>query len=147
MSQGMNVRWGWLRAMYIYTIVVAGGLGLGIIIMPETTRSMVGWPSQGPIVLGVIGSFYVSSLFLSVLGLRSPLKFSPLLLFQLGYKVVWFIGVVLPVVVRGQFPSYAIVQVIIFATFIIGDLIAIPFWYIFSKERVVSNAPQPEISI
>jgi hypothetical protein len=60
---------------------------------------------------------------------------------------VWFIGVVLPVLIRGEFPSYAIVQVIIFATFIIGDLIAIPFWYLFGKERVVSNAPQPEISI
>jgi hypothetical protein len=134
MSQGKNVRWAWLRGMYIYTIVVAGGLGLGIIIMPEATRSMLGWPSQGPIVLGIIGSLYVSFLLLSILGLRSPLKFSPVLLLQLGYKVVWFIGIILPIVLRAKFPSYAIVQVVIFATYIIGDLIAIPFWYVFSKE-------------
>ena len=28
MSNDPKVRWGWLKVMYIYTIVVAGGFGL-----------------------------------------------------------------------------------------------------------------------
>jgi hypothetical protein len=69
-----------------------------------------------------------------MLGLRSPLKFVPVLLLQQSYKVVWFIGVILPLLIVGKFPTYAILHVVIFATYIIGDLIAIPFPYVFAKE-------------
>jgi hypothetical protein len=68
------------------------------------------------------------------LGLRSPLKFAPVLLLQLSYKLVWFIGVILPIVMTAKFPSYAILNVVIFATYIIGDLIAVPFSYVFAKQ-------------
>ena len=134
MSQDNKVRWGWLKGMYIYTIVGAGGFGLGIITMPDAIRTIFGWPGQDPIVLGVTGSVYLSFALLSILGLRSPLKFSPVLLLSLSYKLVWFIGVILPIVMTAKFPSYAILQVVIFATYIIGDLIAIPFSYVFRKQ-------------
>jgi hypothetical protein len=133
MSKDISVRWNWLKGMYIYTIIGAGGFGLGIIIMPNVMQSMFGWPNQDPIVLGVVGSVYFAFALLSILGLRSPLKFAPVLLLQLTYKVVWFIGVILPILVTARFPTYAIVYVVIFATFIIGDLIAIPFSYVFAK--------------
>ena len=134
MSQDNKVRWGWLKGMYIYTIVGAGGFGLGIITMPDAIRTIFGWPGQDPIVLGVTGSVYLSFALLSILGLRSPLKFAPVLLLQLSYKLVWFIGVILPIVMTAKFPSYAILYVVIFATYIIGDLIAIPFSYVFAKQ-------------
>ena len=134
MSQDNKVRWGWLKGMYIYTIVGAGGFGLGIITMPDAIRTIFGWPGQDPIVLGVTGSVYLSFALLSILGLRSPLKFAPVLLLQLSYKLVWFIGVILPIVVTAKFPTYAILYVVIFATYIIGDLIAIPFSYVFGKQ-------------
>jgi hypothetical protein len=134
MSQDNKVRWGWLKGMYIYTIVGAGGFGLGIITMPDAIRTIFGWPGQDPIVLGITGSVYLSFALLSILGLRSPLKFTPVLLLQLIYKLVWFVGVILPIVMTAKFPSYAILQVVIFATYIIGDLIAIPFSYVFAKQ-------------
>jgi len=134
MSKELNVRWGWLKGMYIYTIVGAGGFGLGMIIMPGFMQSSFGWPSQDPIVLGICGSVYFAFALLSILGLRSPLKFAPVLLLQLSYKVVWFIGVILPILFAGKFPTYALLYVLIFASYIIGDLIAIPFSYVFAKE-------------
>jgi hypothetical protein len=134
MSKDVKVRWGWLKGMYIYTILGAGGFGLGIIIMPDVMRSMFGWPGQDPIVLGIAGSVFLSFALLSVLGLRSPLKFAPILLLQLSYKLVWFIGVILPILFRGKLPTYAILYMVVFATFIIGDLIAIPFSYVFAKQ-------------
>ncbi len=134
MSKELKVRWGWLKGMYIYTILGAGGFGLGIIVMPDVMRSMYGWPSQDPIVLGIVGSVYLSFGLLSILGLRSPLKFVPILLLQLSYKVVWFIGVLLPILFAGKFQNYALLYVLIFVTYIIGDLIAIPFSYVFAKQ-------------
>ncbi len=134
MSEDINVRWGWLKGMYIYTIVGAGGVGLGIIFMPDVIRSIFCLPGQDPIVFGVTGSVYLSFALLSILGLRSPLKFVPILLLQLSYKVVWFIGVILPILVAAKLPTYAILYVVIYATYIIGDLIAIPFSYVFAKQ-------------
>jgi len=133
MSKDIRVRWKWLKGMYIYTIIGAGGFGLGIIVIPKVMLSIFGWPNQDPIVFGVTGSVYLSFALLSILGLRAPLKFVPVLLLQLSYKVVWFIGVIIPIIFAGKFPVYAILLVIIFATYIIGDLIAIPFSYVFAR--------------
>ncbi len=134
MSKEIKVRWGWLKGMYVYTIVVAGGFGLGTLFIPKLIQSIFRMPAQDPIVLGVMGSVYVAFALLSLFGLRSPLKFSPILLLQLGYKVVWFLGVIVPIVVAGEFPAYALAFVVVFATFIVGDLIAIPFPYVFAKQ-------------
>ncbi len=134
MSKEFNVRWGWLKFMYILTIVVAGGAGLGMIFFPDLYRLSFGMPKQDPVVFGVTSSVYLAFGILSVLGLRSPLKFVPVLLLQLCYKVVWFVGVILPLLFSGPFPMYGISMVIIFAVFVIGDLIAIPFSYVFAKQ-------------
>lgn len=128
-----NIRWGWLKIMYWYTIFGAGGFGLGIIVMPNIMRSIFGWPTQDPIVYGVAGSIWMAFGLLAVLGLRSPLKFVPILLMQLCYKSIWFIGVVFPLLATGKFPFYGILHAVVMASFIIGDLIAIPFSYVFSK--------------
>jgi hypothetical protein len=134
MSEDINVRWGWLKFMYVYTIVVAGGFGLGLIVIPEVMKSMFGWPVEEPIALGIVGSVYLAFGILSILGLRSPLKFVPILLLQLCYKSIWFVGVVLPLLVAGRFPDYGVFLAVVFATFIVGDLIAIPFSYIFARQ-------------
>ena len=134
MTKDTKIRWGWIKGMYIYTIVVAGLFGLGIIVVPEMIKSKFTWPVEEPVAFGIIGSVYMAFGLLSILGLRSPLKFTPILLLQLCYKTIWFIGVVLPLWATAHFPSYAMPTVIIFATFIVGDLIAIPFSYVFAKE-------------
>ncbi len=135
MDKNNSVRWGWLKFMYIYTIVGAGGFGLGIIAVPDVMRSIFGWPNADQIIaFGVTGSVYFSFALLSILGLRSPLKFTPLLLLQLTYKAVWFVGVILPLLFTGNFPTYAILFTAIYVSYIIGDLIAIPFSYVFAKQ-------------
>jgi hypothetical protein len=135
MAKSKEIRWGWLKFMYWYTIIGAGGFGLVIVLAPETVRTLFGWPPQDPIVYGVTGSVWLAFGLLAILGLRSPLKFVPVLLLQLTYKVVWFIGVVFPLVFTGEFPTYAILHVTLMAAYIIGDLIAIPFGYVFSKNE------------
>lgn len=134
MSNGSKIRWGWLKLMYIYTIVSAGGFGLGMIFIPEVIKSVFKFPDQDPIVFGAYGCMLISSGILAIFGLRSPLKFVPLLLFQLCYKSIWFIGVLLPFLLANDLQTYVIVFIVVFALFIIGDLIAIPFSYIVAKQ-------------
>lgn len=123
-----------LKIMYLYTMIMTIIFGLGILLVPNMMKSVFGWPNQDPIVLGITGSVYLAFGLLSILGLRDPLKFMPVLLLQLCYKVIWFIAVVLPLLIIGQFPMYAILHVIIFATFVIGDIIALPFSDLLAKK-------------
>ena len=134
MSNDFKVRWGWLKIMYAYTIVNAGGLGLGMVFVPDIIISMFKFPSQDPIVFGAFGCMLVASGILAIFGLRSPLKFVPLLLFQLFYKLIWFVAVLLPFLLTNEVQMYVLVFVLVFASYIIGDLIAIPFSYIFARE-------------
>jgi hypothetical protein len=134
MPKEADVRWGWLKIMYIYTIIGSGGFGLGMVAVPELIKSVFGLPNGDPITLGITGSVLLAFGLLAILGLRDPLKFVPILLLQLCYKVVWFAGVFLPLLVAGRFPVYAIPIAIIFATYVIGDLIAIPFSHVFAKQ-------------
>jgi len=134
MSKDIKVRMGWLKFMYIYTVVGAGGFGLGIIVIPNVMKEVFKWPITDPIFFGISGSVFLAFAIVSILGLRSPLKFVPVLLLQLCYKLIWFIGVILPLLVVGKFPMHAILPVVIFATYIIGDLIAIPFSNVFTKQ-------------
>jgi hypothetical protein len=143
MSNNINVRWGWLKVMYIYTIVGAGGFGLGIIVIPNIMRSIFRWPTQDPIVYGAAGSLWLAFGLVAILGLRAPLKFVPLLLLQLCYKCIWLVGVFLPLLVIGKFPMYGILHLVIFVSYIIGDLIAIPFPYVFAKQTDQITLPEP----
>ena len=145
MNKDNGIRWGWLKFMYWYTIVGAGGFGLAIIVVPEGMRSLFGWPAQDPIMYGVAGSVWLSFALISILGLKSPLKFAPVLLLQLTYKSVWFIGVIVPLLVSGKFPGYGILYVIIMGSYVVGDLIAIPFSQVFSKKDLEDSALRTEL--
>ncbi len=134
MSEKTKVRWGWLRFMYIYTIVGAGGFGLGMILIPGVVQSIFGFPTQDPVVFGIAGSVYTAFGLMAIPGLKSPLKFVPVLLLQLCYKTIWLAGVILPLLLSGRFPAYAIAMLVIMLSYIIGDLIAIPFSHVFLNE-------------
>ncbi len=130
-----NIRWNWLKGMYIYALVGAGGFGLGILLIPDIMSSIFGWPKQDHITFGISGSVFLAVALLSILGLRSPLKFVPLLLFGLIYKTVWFLCVMIPMLVAGTFPVYGYLFAVIFASYIVGYLIAIPFNYVFAAKQ------------
>jgi len=140
------LRRGWMRFMYLYTMVGAGGFGLGIVFMPELMKATFRWPGDEPIALSIVGSVYVAFGILSVLGWREPVRFLPVLLLQLCYKSVWFVAVAVPLLVSGRFPTYALPTAVIFATYIVGDLIAIPFPYVFARQSPPNEAAAATVS-
>jgi hypothetical protein len=134
MAGQYKVRWRWLRVMYVYTAVVAGCFGLASVLTPAQVQSVFNMPAQDPVVFGLNGSIFLSLGLAAVAGLRAPLKYCPILLVELAYKLIWLLGVVLPLALKGEFPMSAVVQVVIFVTFVIGDLVAIPFGYVFARD-------------
>jgi hypothetical protein len=134
MENEVSVRWGWLKAMYIYTLIGAGGLGLVMLAFPGFVQSAFGFPAQDPVVFKVYGSVLLASGIVAIPALRSPLKFVPLLFLQLVYKPIFLAVAAIPLFIKGQFPLYVVVMSAVFVSYIIGDLIAIPFGYLFSKK-------------
>ncbi|MHA1148274.1 MAG: hypothetical protein ACTSR8_08510 [Promethearchaeota archaeon] len=120
--------------MYLWTFFIAGVIGILIIFAPILAQSSLGLSKQDPIMFGILGSLWMAFGLLSLVGFfRDPIKFLPVLMLQFTYKVIWYIGVVIPVAITSGLQFHAIVMVIIFATYIIGDLLVIPFNYIFAK--------------
>jgi hypothetical protein len=134
MVQENKVKYGWIKFMYWYTAIGAGLSGLGIIAVPEKMIALNHFAPQDPIIFGIVGSVWLAFGILSVLGLFDPLKFVPVLLMQLFYKSAWIIGVILPMWAKGTLSANDVPFVAGMTTFIIGDLIAIPFSYVFSKK-------------
>ena len=127
-----GVRWGWLKLMYTLTAFFAGVYGLCIILIPEQMKTIF-HTSCDQFPYGILGSVFLAFGLLAILGLRAPLKFVPILLFQLTYKVVWLVGVILPLLITGKFSAAHTPTVALFVLFIVGDLIAIPFRHVFVK--------------
>jgi hypothetical protein len=125
-----------LKAMYVLTILVAGGFGAMILVAPNQAMSAMGFPEPEPIMVGISASVFLAFGLLSILGFMAPLKFSPVLLLQLVYKSVWFIAVILPLVISNKLPDYAWLTMGIFGAIIIGDLIALPFRYLLDRTEV-----------
>jgi len=142
MTTDFKVRWGWLKFMYIYTIIGAGGLGLGIVLVPQIVQSIFKFPGQDPVVFGLLGSTYIALGLISLLALRAPLQFSPILLLQLCLKVIWIIAIATPLLISGEIPVHAALLLVIFVTYVIGDIIAIPFPYVLRKEDSLEHTTQ-----
>ena len=142
MVEAKGVRWVWLKVMYIWTIIIAGGFGLMMVLAPDAAHAMFNDPCD-PSTYGMLGSVFIAFALLSILGLRAPLKFVPVLLLQLTFKVIWFVGVVLPLGIAGKLTADVISSVVIYALTIVGDLIAIPFAWVLAKQSIARPGTSP----
>ena len=134
MEKDLRIRWGWLKGMYLYTALGAGGMGFAMLVIPGAVQTAFRFPAQDPAIFTVYGCVLFASGLIAIPALLFPLKFIPLLLLQLVYKPIWLALVAVPLFLKGQFPFPIVVFAIVFLTYIVGDLIAIPFSTLFSKE-------------
>lgn len=139
MAMQYAVRWHWLKAMYILTVIVSGGFGLAMLVAPARIQSALEMPSQDPVTFGLNGSLFLAFGLAAIGGIRLPLKYCPILLVELAYKLIWLLAVVVPLAAQGKFPASAVVQVAVILAFVVGNLVAIPFRYMFGHEIVLSE--------
>ena len=130
-----------LRLMYAPTIVIAGSLGIGMLAASDVTQWVFGVDCP-PILSGLIGSVFLAFALMSVLGLRDPMKFAPLLFMQLLYKSAWLCFVALPLLITGRMSADVIPVIAVFVAVVIGDLIAIPFGEILKSTSEESHESQ-----
>ena len=121
-----------LKIQYALTAIMTIFSGLIILIAPEILAA-----NQDPLLFGALGCIWLTFGILSILGLKEPLKFVPVLVFQLIYKVIWLGAVVIPVAIQGnlEINLLNIGLIFIFAFLIVGDILVIPFKEFFEDFR------------
>lgn len=125
-----------LMFQYWFTVLVATPLGLAIMLFPGFTKRLLKFREQDQLMFGISGSVYFAFGLLSILGLREPLKWSPILMLQFLYKVAWFVGVIGLMARRGELELESSIMMIVgYAAFIAGDLLGVPFGYVLKGER------------
>jgi hypothetical protein len=125
----------WLRFMFAVNIFLTGGFALAMLIMGQAFYDYFGFPTEEPILTGYVPSYMLAVAIMSILGMRSPLKFSPVLLLQATGKIVWFLGVIIPQLATGPLPAFALILSAQFILIIIGDLIAVPWKHLLAKSK------------
>jgi hypothetical protein len=125
MEERSSIRWGWFGA---------GGFGSAMLAFPKTVQTLLRCPAQDPVLFKAYGAVLFAAGLMAIPALRAPRKFIALLLLQLVYKPIWLAVAAIPLFLKGQFPLYVVVIAVVFLTYIVGDLIAIPFSYLFSKD-------------
>lgn len=129
-----QVRFGWLKAMYVANVALSLPLGTSVLIAPELMRGLLGVPAGDPVNYVIAtGAIPLAFGLAGVAGLRAPLRFSPVLGLQLVYKTLFLIGGVLPMALTGPMPGYVTPVIVIFVFFAIGNGIAVPFRYLLSE--------------
>ena len=123
----------WLRIMYVINIFVNGVLGFALLVAPNQMFSLMGFPAEEPIWAGAGSSISFAGGILYAIGLRSPLKYAPLLLLQLLSWVAYYPAIIIPMLVNGTFPSYATFFAALGVVLLIGDLIVIPWRHLLTK--------------
>ena len=116
-----------LKILYAYTIAGSGVFGLWMLLAPASFSAAFLLPAQDPFTFGAFGAVLVGFGFSAAVGLRAPLVFAPIFVVQLAYKTVWLALVFLPHLVRGPIPAYAWLIAAVFVSYVVLDLIAIPF--------------------
>jgi len=122
-----------LKIMYILTIILAGGIGLMMLISPSFTMALFSQPAQDLYIYGVAAAIWTAFGLLAILGLRDPIKYMPILLFQFIYKLIWVFAVFLPNIIVGGVRFDTITSLLVFILFIVGDFLTLPFKDFFEK--------------
>ena len=129
-----------LQAVYLVLVVYVGILAIYLLVDPKSALSFVGFPSSGvpypaSLIAGVAYSQWLAIALLSVLGLRSPFKYSPVLLLVVTYKTVWMLALALPRAISGNLISWGTTTAIEWLILVVIAVLVMPWKYIFEKSK------------
>ncbi len=142
-----EIRFGWIRLLYACTATLGITVGSSMLIMPDFSRRIVGFPFrlpvEDPIIYGALGGIWTTIGILCLFGLRSPLKFLPIFAIQFVYKLNWFIFVFFPLILVGEFPNFGWTSAVGNLIWMLLDIKATPWRYLIAVEKPLAVVPTP----
>ncbi len=122
-----------LRLLYVANILGAGIPGAMTVFTPGLAQTYLFMHEQDPMVMSILGCFWLSVSLFSILGLRNPLAFSAVFLLQALYKSIWLVGFGIPAALSGNLAaiylsSFFALEVLLFVLFT-------PYRYLLNEPR------------
>ena len=143
-----EIRMGWIRLLYGCTAFLGITVGSTMLIAPDFSRKVVGipfsLPVQDPITYGALGGIWTTVGILCLFGLRAPLQFLPLFTLQLVYKSFWFLFIFFPLILQGKFPNHGWASAVGNLIWMLLDIKAIPWKYLFSRDKPLELVALPD---
>lgn len=125
----------WLRVLFALDVIGAGGPGVLMLVAPEVANRLLFAGELTPdAATRVLGCVWVSLGLLSIAGLFRPVTFSPVLLVQFGYKLVWLVVVGFPTLMTGEPVPWVLAG--IFAGWVAAVGVATPWSALFGREML-----------
>ena len=115
-----------LYSLRIVYLIIAGGLAF--VVWPGIFHHDHPWSPMTGVVQCMLAAFSA----LCALGIRYPVQMLPVLLWELTWKVIWLLVVVLPQWRAGQIDS-ATLEILSECVVVIIIPIAMPWGYVFNK--------------
>ncbi len=117
-----------LQLQFASTTVIAVTCGFLAMFKPKLFMKLMNMKKeQDRAILGIVGAVYMAFGLTSILGMRNPRKFAPILWLQFLYKTVWELCVIVPMIRRKELGEYWFMAVGYFFVFILPDIICVPF--------------------
>ena len=82
------------------------GIGLAVVKWPD----VIGYDQSMPLYEGVVAVLLTAMSLLAFLGLRYPVRLLPILLFEVGWKLIWLATVALPLWLDGNLTGATLEQ-------------------------------------
>lgn len=111
-------------------------IAMGIQIWPQILNPEMNWELQRSVVVSMLGAMTL----LSLIGLRSPLRMLPLLLFEVTWKVIWMVRVAVPLWIEGKLDPAAI-AVAWACAFVVLIIAVIPWDYVVKHFVLMAGDP------
>jgi hypothetical protein len=124
MSDVSIVRLHVLRAAYTLIAV-----GLAIVVWPGVLRHSDAWALKNGDTCALLAGIQV----MAMLGIRSPLKMLPLLLFEFTWKSIWLLAIALPLWRAGQVDAATSESINACVLGVVVCLVAIPWRYVWER--------------
>jgi len=118
--------------LFSVNIFVTEG-AFAILIGGQAALTSFGFPTEEMVFAGYVPSVMLGYAIMGIIGLRYLVKFAPVLIMQAIGKIVWFLAIIIPRSAAGPLSSFTVMLSAMFIPLILGDLIIVPWKYLFAK--------------
>ena len=112
------------------------GVGLAIVKWPLLVQHV----GSLPVMDGVVTCLLTAMSLLALVGLRYPVRMLPILLFEVGWKAIWFGAVAVPHLIAGDMNA-AMSDVLFNCSFVVVILAVVPWGYAWRQYTKTPGEP------
>lgn len=117
-----------LRSMYLVAVIAAGVVGAITLMAPAMAgRYVFGGDIDVDVFIRILGALWLAIGIVAIAGFIDPVRYLPVLLIQLLYKMGWLIFAAYPALLSGKSSIGLVVLTVLFTIWVLALMVLVPF--------------------